>query len=390
MTTDFRPWSNAASALPMRFSTLIARNLTRRRVRSALTVLGLGIGIAAVVALLGIAWGFERSFMNIYSSKGIDLVVVRAGVSDRLTSNLDATLADRLRKVPGVARLAASLMDAVSFEEANLVSVLVNGWEPGSLLFRGIRVVQGRALGAGDGKAAMLGRVLAMNLGKRTGDRIAVAGEPFRVVGVYESDSLFENGGLIVPLAELQRMMGRQGQVTGFVVAADSAERRAIEALARRIEAAVPGVAAVPARDYVQGDVQIRLAKAMAWATSVIALVLGSVGVLNTMVMAVFERTREIGVLRALGWRPRRVLALILGEALALGLAGAALGAILGLAGVRALAISPTARGFIATDLPPLAPAVGFALGVGLSVLGGIYPAVRASRLEPTEALRHE
>ena len=343
----------------MRFSTLIARNLTRRRVRTALTVLGLGIGIAAVVALLGIVWGFERSFLNIYASKGIDLVVVRAGVSDRLTSNLDERLAERLRRVPGVATVAASLMDAVSFEEANLVSVLVNGWEPGSLLFRGIRLREGRALRPGDGKAAMLGRVLALNLGKGVGERVEVAGELFRVVGVYESDSLFENGGLIVPLAELQRMMGRQGQVTGFVVAADSADRGAIDALARRIEVAVPGVAAVPARDYVQGDVQIRLAKAMAWATSVIALVLGSVGVLNTMVMAVYERTREIGVLRALGWRPRRVLALILGEALALGLAGAAL-------------------------------AVGFAVGVILSVLGGVYPAVRAARLEPTEALRHE
>ncbi len=69
----------------------------------------------------------------------------------------------------------------------------------------------------------MLGRVLKMNLGKKVGDDVAIAGEPFRVIGIFESDSLFENGGLIVPLRELQRMMGRQGQVTGFVVAAKSA-----------------------------------------------------------------------------------------------------------------------------------------------------------------------
>src|SRR6476469_2476349 len=107
----------------MRFTTLIARNLVRRAVRSALTVLGLGIGIAAVVALLGIAWGFEHSFMNIYKSKGIDLIVVRAGVSNGLTSNLDASLGDKLRRVEGVKAMASSLMDAVSFEDANLVSV---------------------------------------------------------------------------------------------------------------------------------------------------------------------------------------------------------------------------------------------------------------------------
>src|SRR6185312_9185987 len=102
------------------------------------------------------------------------------------------------------------------------------------------------------------------------------------------------------------------------------------------IEARLPSVAAVPARDYVQGDIQIRLSKTMAWATSLVALVLGSVGVLNTMMMAVFERTGEIGVLRALGWRRVRVLSLIMGESLTLGLAGSLLGVLLGFAGVRA------------------------------------------------------
>lgn len=375
----------------MRFTTMIARNLFRRGVRSLLTVLGLAIGIAAVVALVGMAWGFERSFLVIYEAKGIDLVVVRAGVSERLTSNLDASLADRLRKVPGVKEVASTLTDVVTFEQANLTSVLANGWEPGSLLFRGIRVLKGRALRPGDSRAVMLGRVLAMNLNKTVGDELDISGEKFKVVGIYESDSLFENGGLVVTLDELQKMMGREGQVTGFVVAAENpGDRAAIEALRHRIEAALPKVAAVPARDFVQGDVQIRLAKSMAWATSVVALILGSVGMLNTMVMAVFERTREIGVLRALGWRRRRVLGLILGEAIALGVAGAVVGTALGYLGVRFLAMAPTARGFISPDLPPVVMAAGLLLGLVLSVLGGLYPALWGAALNPTEALRHE
>ena len=133
------------------------------------------------------------------------------------------------------------------------------------------------------------------------GDTIDIAGEPFRVVGVFESDSWFENGGLVVPLAELQRMMGRKR--LGDRIRRRG--RRTRPALDRGVEApdrvGGPGGRGGPARDYVQGDIQIRLAKAMAWATSVIALILGSVGVLNTMMMAVFERTGEIGVLRALG-----------------------------------------------------------------------------------------
>jgi putative ABC transport system permease protein len=374
----------------MRFTTLVARNLLRRGMRTALTVFGLAIGVSAVQSLLGISWGFEHSFMTIYESKGIDLVVVKAGVGDRLTSNLDEGLESKIRAVPGVKNVVGSLTDVVSFEEANLTSVLVNGWKPGSLLFRGIRVLSGRELREGDGRVALLGRVLALNLKKKAGDELKVSGEPFRVVGVYESDSLFENGGMIIPLTELQRMMGREGDVSGFVVSAVEGESRAVEALGKRIEAAVTGVAAVPARDFVQGDNQIRLVKTMSWATSAIAMVLGSLGVLNTMMMAVFERTREIGILRALGWRRVRVMNLLMGEAVLLGLVGSLLGSVMGYLGVKAVAQMPMASIFITADLPPLVLSLGVLLGLGLSVIGGFYPALRAAALEPTEALRHE
>jgi putative ABC transport system permease protein len=377
----------------MRFSTLIVKNLLRRGVRTALTVVGLAIGIAAVVAMLALAWGFEQSFMGIYEEKGIDLIVVRAGATQRLTSNLEASLAEKLKRMPGVKAVAASLTDVVSFEDAHLDSVIANGWEVGSLVFRGIRVLSGRTLQPGDKHAVMLGRVLAMNLNKKVGDKVKISGEEFDVVGIFESESTnpYENGSLIIPIEELQWMMGRQGQVTAFVLSAEHPEdSKAIEALRKRIEAELPKVAALSARDYVQNDVQIRLAKSMAWATSVVALILGSVGMLNTMVMAVFERTREIGVLRALGWRRRRVLSLIMGEALALGVVGAVLGSIIGFVGVKVLSAMPAARAFVASKVPLSVLAVGFALGLSLSLIGGLYPALRGASLEPTEALRHE
>jgi putative ABC transport system permease protein len=372
----------------MGFLTFIARNLLGRPARTVLTVLGVGVGIAAVVMLTGISWGFERSMMAIYRTRGIDLIVVRAGLSDQLSSNLDEKIGPQIESVPGVEKVAPSLMDAVSFEEANLASVLADGWEPGGLLIKGLRVVEGRALEPGDSRSAMLGLVLAMNLNKKVGDTVSIAGETFKVVGIYESDSLFENGGLVVPLRELQRMMGRQGMVTGFVVVAKPDVD--VKALGKAIEAKVPGAAAVPSGDYVQGNVQIRLARAMAGATIGVALILGSIGLLNTMAMAVFERTGEIGLLRALGWKRRRIIFLLMGEAAALGLSGALAGAILAVVGMRAMMLSPTSRGFIDPHLPPAAFAIGLGMGICLALLGGLYPAWRASRLEPTEALRHE
>jgi putative ABC transport system permease protein len=372
------------------FFNLIAKNVLNRPVRTVLTAVGLAIATAAVIVLVGISWNFERSFLAIYRSKQIDMIVVRAGSSNQLSSSLDERLADRLRRIEGVADVAPSLMDTVAFEERNLASVLVDGWVGGSLLFRGLRVLEGRSLRPDDRGAALLGRVLALNLDKKVGDRLDVAGEAFQVVGIFESASLFENGALIIPLADLQKMMGREGQVTGFVITATASDRAWVDALRRRIEAALPGVAATPARDYVVGDTQIRLAKAMAWTTAAVASVLGAVGMLNTMLMAIFERTREIGLLRAVGWRRRRVLAMILGEALVIALAGTVLGGVLAVVGVRALTLSPTARGFIDPNLPPEVLVIALVMAVGLSVLGGLYPAARAAALDPTEALRHE
>jgi putative ABC transport system permease protein len=366
----------------------ILKNMLGRKVRTTLTVLGLAVGIAAVMMLAGISRGFERSMMAIYRSRGIDLVVVRGGVSDQLSSNLDIELGDRLRAIPGVESVAPSLMDTVSFEEANLSSVLANGWEPGGMLIRSLRIVDGRALLATDRREVMLGRILAMNLNKKVGQAVSIAGEQFHVVGIYESDSLFENGGLVIRLDELQRMMGRDGKVTGFVIVAKPDVNS--RSLGDVIESKVAGVAAVPARDYVQNNVQIRLARSMASATTAVAIILGSIGLLNTMAMAVFERTGEIGLLRALGWKRRRIVFLLQGEAMTLGLLGVVIGALLSVIGLKLLLLSPSSRGFIDSELPPISFAIGLMMGLGLSLLGGLYPAIRASRLEPIEALRHE
>ena len=146
----------------------------------------------------------------------------------------------------------------------------------------------------------------------------------------------------------------------------------------------------LPTKDHIKSNIQLQLVKGMAWVTSAIALLIGMLGIMNTMVMTVHERTREIGILRAVGWRPGRVLRLILFEAIVLSQIGALLGASGGVLLLFALARLPATAAMIAGDIQPWLLLLGFLIAAAVGVLGGLLPAWQAARLLPTAALRQD
>lgn len=376
----------------MRFLSFVLRNLTRRPVRSALTVSGMALAVGAVVALVGISYGFQRSFLDMYEQRGVDLVVVRAGASQRLTSALDETLADRIRALPGVRDVTPGLMDVVSFEDLDLYGVVVQGWARDSFLFDQLHIIEGRVMRPDEPRGILLGKILAKNLGKGAGETLEVVEEePYEIVGVYETFNVYENGAIVMLLPELQRLMDRQGQVSGFTVMADDPnDTEAIAALATEIEGLARGLTAMAAKDFAESTTQIKLAKTMSWVISLIVLVLGTIGMLNTMAMSVFERTQEIGILRGIGWRKGRVVRMILWESGLLSLCGAVVGTAGALVLLIALSRFRLTNGLIEGRIEPWVLCLGFVVAAGVALLGGAYPAYRGARLLPTEALRHE
>ncbi|MCS6851301.1 MAG: ABC transporter permease [Gemmataceae bacterium] len=382
----------------MYFATFILKNIVRRRLRSMLTVLGVAIAVGAAVALLGIADGFERSFLSLYQQRGVELIVVRAGKAERSTSFLDERIAERLRRLPGVAQVMGGLVDAVEIPGSGLQAVLVQGWYADSPLFDALRFVSGRRFRPDESHVAVLGSVIARNLGKKEGDAVSLYGEDFQILGVFESFNHFENGCVVINIRDLQRLLGVGNKVTGFQVVVEPAPNKQalVDRLRGEIEALTDDrghrlpLSALPTADAVSTTSQLRLIKAQSWITSVIAVVIGSIGVLNTMLMSVFERTREIGILRAIGWRRRRVVRMVLAESLLLSLAGAVVGILFGLALTFALSRVPMAAGYVEGTIAPSVLLGGLAIAVLVGLLGGVYPAWRAARLLPTEALRHE
>ncbi len=382
----------------MRFYEFILKNLRQRKARSALTTLGVAIAVTAVVSLVGIADGFERSFRDLYDRRGVDLMVVRAGASERLSSSIPQRVGEQMRQLPGVRMVTPGLMDVVSFEDANLTRVPLQGWASDSSLFDELRLQGGRKLEEGDDKGVMLGMVLAKNLGKKTGDQVEIASREFTIVGVFESFNVYLNSSAVMLLPVLQKLMDRPGQVTGFEVVLDDApnKKELVERVRREINALrssngeLWGIEATPTDDYVKSTSQLQMAKAMAWMTSAIALIIGAVGVLNTMIMSVLERTREIGILRAIGWRKIRVVRLILYESVLLSLVGAALGITAAVLLTRALTWWPVVNGLVRGDVAPAVIVQGFFIALAVGLIGGAYPAYRGAQLLPTEALRHE
>jgi len=375
----------------MWFSTFVLKNLTRRPFRSVLTIIAIALAIGSVVALVGVADGFERSFLRVYEGAGVDLLVVRGG-RQRLNSALDESLNDEILQVPGVQQALPGLADFVSFPDAGVYMALVQGWRPETPVFDHLRITSGRHLSKSDAKGVLLGAVLADKLDKHVGDTVEILeGEHFKVVGIYESNNVFENGALVIPLKELQRMMSRPGQVTGIsVVLTQHDDPQLPEQVRQRIKALAPGLIVMSVREHVESLPEIKMAKGMAWLTSTIALLIGSFGMMNTMLMSVHERTREIGILRAVGWRVGRVIRMIVLEGVFLSLLGAVCGSLGAVVFMKILTKVPATSLFIDGHIDPLLLIYGFLIAIGVGLLGGILPARRATRMLPTEALRHE
>ena len=398
-----------------------SESLLANKMRSGLTVLGIIIGVAAVISILAIGNGTQQSILGEIQGVGTNLLFVTSGGSEDVRNPKPLTLADAEAladpfSAPSIDGVAPVLNGRVELNYAGEnKSTTVVGVTPAYATVRNIALSEGQFISDTDfsGRSAvvLLGTEVAEELfGRKSGlvgEKVRIEGQPFRVIGVLEekggSAMGSEDDQILVPMTTAQTRLLRRAApnevdviyvqaVNSDAVPQASLEISQILSSRHRIMIGEEDFSILSQQDFldlastITGVLTIFLGGIAA-----ISLLVGGIGIMNIMLVSVIERTREIGLRKALGARRRDILSQFLIESSLLSLLGGFIGILLGwglsvIVGQIAAGSGTPINPIMSLDAILLAVLFSAAIGIFF----GLYPANRASKLEPVEALRYE
>lgn len=373
---------------------LAYRNIMRQRSRTVLTFTGILIGIAAIVALGSISEGIRGMVQEELSLISGKVTVVQAG-SEMMTgatgSDITEDQIDELYDIPGVKDVVPMTYHVPTSLGVPVPSWYIIGIEPSKIeIFTGenVMLIDGEMLADGSSGEVMIGNDVSENQNLVVGDTITFKEADYFVIGILEKTDVSDiDMAVIMPLEELQDALDKETYQMALVIPDNPAEA---ESISDSIDANIEGLDAISDKDIARmAEEIVSTISLFTFSIGGIAAFVGGLSIMNTMIMSVMERKREIGTMKAMGATSWSIIRQIVTESAMISLIGAAGGIILG--SIAALGIgSAIGSNMISASITPglLLTALGFALILG--ILGGLYPARKAVLLDPVEALRYE
>ncbi len=372
----------------MSFLWLIGHNVWSKKVRSMLTASAVAVGVLTVVVLGIVTDSIRTTAAGVLKVGAADFTISQKGLNDILESALTQQQLERVQRSPGVSSAIGVLLDTESLDKDHPLVVEV-GIRPEDLAPFGVRIADGRPFTADNADEVMVGIRLAQDLGVGPGDTIKIADGTKKIVGVFNTGNSFGDSAVMFPLVPFQAYERQPGGLSLFFVKVPKGTP--VKQVERRIEEENPILIGIQNLfEFGRADRGYQLITGADRAAAIVAIVVGAIVVANAMLLSLVERYREFGVLRAIGWSRRRLVALIFGEAAIIAFVGACLGVGIAFVAVWILADLPDLAGVLKPNYEAWVFGRALLTAAAVTALGALYPALRAARLSPQEAMRRE
>ncbi len=369
----------------MIFLKLILTNLQRHRIRTFISTAGIAFSVAAMLTVVTILQGAVGMFSGILSSDS-QIIVFERNVSDLFFSNVPAAVAAEIERLPMVAHADPVLFGIVSSSDHPIITCF--GVTAADARIRKATWVAGNrmdfALHPDD---VVLGARAADFLGATLGSHVPIGHGVFHVIGILKTRNGFEDGGVFMPIDAAQSFFHKDGS---SVVTIKLRNKDDAAAFKNMIAQKYPNLIGLEDAEFSRSYSQFKILKATAWAVGGCGLLLGGLGVANTMIMSVFTRIREIAILRVNGFSNAQIAGMIFGESALVSILGAFAGLALGTGALFALKLIPALDGYVDVSIRPVVMLVVILLALLTGVAGALYPALYAMRVRAVEALRFE
>jgi len=367
---------------------MIIRSLLRNKIRTLITMLGAAVGIALFVLLTSISSGFKNQIQHIMNYYKIDIIVQSKGAATPFGSKITISDYNKISSMEEVEAVSSAVIGSIN-SSWNPYQLII-GLSSSSLFADRLGILKGRVFNE-NSREVIIGEKFAISTGFNVGNKLVLSnGDTFTIAGIYTTASSILNGAIALSIHDARRLLNRDDSVNLLFIRLKKANEQ--EKMAEKINSEFPHLYATRTGDFVGQIRIIKVTDTTSAIISMIALFASCLVIINTLLMSISERTKEIGILMAIGWSRLMIMKIVIIESLIICFIGGIIGTITGFLILWLINLAnPEGLGWwisVSNYINIFLKSIMIALLLG--IISSLYPAFVATKLMPAEALRYE